>query len=122
MSERKHNWELDGLAITAGTDNICYMGVPAQYAGDISEMCPNWEANARLIASSPDLKDVVLAQQELIAKAQSILTLYLVPTSNGTDTPDDAINSLLTLLDGPAYREVKTKFDAAISKATGGAG
>lgn len=101
MSERKHNWELDGLAITAGTDNICYMGVPAQYAGDISEMCPNWEANARLIAASPDMLAALEAFDQL-----SLVATSCVRRSDPTNL--DAMNAAVQLV------------RAAISKATGG--
>ncbi len=67
--ESKHTpgpWELDGIAI-AGSDHrmgdVCLMGDPARYAGDVPSMCDNWEANARLIAAAPELLPFV----ELIA-------------------------------------------------------
>lgn len=79
-------WELDGIAI-AGSDprsgDVCYMGEPAQYPGDIARMLTNWQANARLIALSPDLARQVIAltadNAALRAKAEKLaeaLQLY----------------------------------------------
>lgn len=60
-------WEIDGIAI-AGNDeragDVCYMGEPAQYAGDTARMLNNWDANARAIAALPDALATVVADAE----------------------------------------------------------
>lgn len=48
-------WEIDGIAVVGGGQDICFMGEFAQYAGDRPRMAPNHEPNARLIAAAPDL-------------------------------------------------------------------
>lgn len=74
-------WELDGIAI-AGSDHrmgdVCLMGEPAQFPGDISAECDNWEANARLIAAAPDLAAELIAARAKIAaggKADAAIAL-----------------------------------------------
>jgi hypothetical protein len=64
-------WELDGLAIAHPLPphgypvDVCLMGEPSQYPGDIPVMMQGWEANARLIALSPDLARLAVAAGEL---------------------------------------------------------
>lgn len=54
-------WALDGIAIAHPSSpygypiDVCLMGEPAQYPGDIPVMMQGWEANARFIAAARDL-------------------------------------------------------------------
>lgn len=73
-------------------------------------------ANARLIASAPDLFAGGEAQTDILRRAQAILTQYLIP--DGIDGPE-AINQLLGLLDGPDQRASQSAWDAALAKARG---
>lgn len=53
-------WRLDGLAISASMEVVvCWVGEPAQYPGDIATFCFNHEANARLIAATPELLEAL---------------------------------------------------------------
>lgn len=54
-------WELDGMAITADGQNICYMGELAQWAGGSPEVLPNADANGSLIEAAPDLLRALMA-------------------------------------------------------------
>jgi hypothetical protein len=60
-------WEQDGIAISntqAYPLDVCLMGEPLQYAGDVKPMLQNHESNARLIAMAPDLATAYLAMAE----------------------------------------------------------
>jgi hypothetical protein len=63
-------WDLDGIAIAnldAYPKDVCLMGEPLQYPGDLGKMFDNHEANARLIAAAPDLAAEVLRLREQAA-------------------------------------------------------
>lgn len=66
--------------------------------------------------AAPDLLEALEADDALIKKAQEILSLYLQPDGLSAD---EAINKLLSLLDGPEQRMAKNKSSAAIAKARG---
>lgn len=75
-------------------------------------------ANARLIAAAPELLEAGAAQTDILRKAQSILTQYLIGQPKGLGQAD-AIAALLGLLDGQEQRAAQAKWDTAIAKAEG---
>lgn len=46
-------WQVDGLTIEADGEIVCWLGEPAQFAGDVSQVCADAGGNARLIAAAP---------------------------------------------------------------------
>ncbi len=83
---------------------------------DDHRQCHVMEANARLIASAPALFLGGSAQTSIIARAQAILTQYLIP--DGIDGPT-AIDQLLGLLDGPDQRAAQKLWDTAVETCNG---
>ena len=73
------------------------------------------EANARLIAASPDLLEALQKERSLVEDAQYILTQHLKPDGRSAEK---TIESLLQLFDSPHQRAIKAATDAAIAKAT----
>ena len=72
-------WMQDGIAIAHPSEphgyplDICLMGEPLHFAGDVRPMLQNHEANARLIAAAPALRDTVAALADLAdAQAQEV--------------------------------------------------
>ena len=69
-------WMQDGIAIAHPSEpngyplDICLMGEPLHFAGDVRPMLQNHEANARILAAAPDLRDTVAALIDL-ADAQA---------------------------------------------------
>ncbi len=54
-------WEVDGMAIVGGGQDICYMGELAQWSGGTPNVLPNSDANALLISAAPDLLKALMA-------------------------------------------------------------
>lgn len=50
-------WEIDGIGLSGGGTFVCFMGEPAQFAGDSPRMLPNHEANAELIVRAVNSHD-----------------------------------------------------------------
>ena len=73
-------------------------------------------ANARLISAAPDMYEAGLALNGIVEHAQDILTEYLKPFGMAKD---EAINQLLSLLDGPDQRAAQNAMRAALLKAKG---
>jgi hypothetical protein len=75
------------------------------------------QANARFIVTACNCHDELVAALEktnqLIRKAQDVLSLYLQPDGD----KDEAIDALLYLLDGPEQREIQKKSFEALAKA-----
>lgn len=115
MKYAKSPWRVgpvdDTLVVDADGNEVC------QVDGDYNHP-DTWvimEANARLIASSPDLLEAGLAQTNIINRAQSILTQYLQGQPMGLNK-DQAIDSLLGLLDGQDQRDAQKKWDDVLKK------
>ena len=89
-------WELDGLAIAHPLPphgypvDVCLMGEPSQYPGDIPVMMQGWEANARLIALSPDLARLAVAAGDLAGVIETALAKI------DDNKPNTAIECLLS--------------------------
>lgn len=73
-------------------------------------------ANARLISAAPCMYEAGLALNGIVEHAQDILTEYLKPDGM---SKDEAINQLLSLLDGPDQRAAQNAMRAALLKAKG---
>lgn len=130
MSEQaKHTpgpWEItkgETLPIHVGVKDGRWKHVPgtllAEVGGNLSVGTGDFQedlANARLIAAAPDMAEAADAYDNLIKRAQEILTLHLTPDG---DDADSACSALLDLLDGPPWREANAKFRAARAKAIG---
>ena len=69
-------WMQDGIAIAHPSEpngyplDICLMGEPLHFAGDVRPMLQNHEANALILAAAPTLRDTVAALADL-ADAQA---------------------------------------------------
>jgi hypothetical protein len=72
--------------------------------------------NARKIAAFDDMLAALKALNALIEHAQAIFGAYLPPDGMSAD---EAINQLLSLLDGPDQREAQRQYADAIAKAEG---
>lgn len=75
-------WMQDGIAIAHPSEpngyplDICLMGEPLHFAGDVRPMLQNHEANARILVAVPALRDTVAALADLAdAQAQEIAKL-----------------------------------------------
>lgn len=79
-------------------------GIAVAYCNARSRSDEENEANAQLIAAAPELQAAVTNFMSLVIRAQEILTAYSHPDASGD--ADEAIGSLLELLDGPRQREV----------------
>ena len=72
-------WELDGIAIAHACSpygypiDVCLMGEPAHYPGDIPVMMRDWEDNARLIASAPSFAAEVLRLRGALRKCLTFI-------------------------------------------------
>lgn len=73
-------WVIDGISISHHTEpygypaDVCLMGEPAQYPGDIPVMMHGWDANARFIAAARDLVPALLAERDALkAKCDAVL-------------------------------------------------
>lgn len=100
-----------GMGILIGADlPVCY----------INTAIPEYkeaEANARLIAESPQLLKAAEFQNDLINKCIDVLGKHILPDSKTTDT--ETVSTLLGMLDN---RETSIAFHAAgktIAKAKG---
>ena len=67
-------WVIDGIVISRHTEpygypaDVCLMGEPAQYPGDIPVMMHGWDANARFIAAARDLVPALLAERDALRR------------------------------------------------------
>ena len=75
------------------------------------------EANARLIAASPELLAGLQGALKLIRDAQELLCAYLHPDSAMDDR--ETMNKLLYMFDGPEQRAIEKPARAAIARAEG---
>jgi hypothetical protein len=64
-------WFEDATVVSAGDQDICYMGEPAQWSGDCFHALANYKANARLIAAAPDLYQALSVSRKVLESAQA---------------------------------------------------
>lgn len=119
-------WMQDGIAIAHPSEpngyplDICLMGEPLHFAGDVRPMLQNHEANALILAAAPALRDTVAALADLadaqaqeIERLRKVLGFYANPENwkgdeeaweraeNGDDDPETLEALLSTVeLDG----------------------
>jgi len=70
----------------------------------------------KLEADNKELVSALEGQERIIHHAQQLLTMYLEPGDHRIQTPEDAINSLLSLFDGPSQREAQEASTTALAK------
>ena len=69
-------WERDGICVSQMSrppTEICLMGNPPQYPGDIGGMMVNSMHNAALIAAAPDLHRIATEQAAEIKRLRAAL-------------------------------------------------
>jgi len=74
-------WERDGICVSKMSrplTEICLMGNPPQYPGDIGGMMVNSMHNAALIAAAPDLHRIATEQAAEIARLRRCLSDLLL--------------------------------------------
>ena len=76
------------------------------------------EADARLIAAAPEMKEAGTELNALITRVQEKLSLWLHPDSAHDER--ECMNELLEIFDGPEQRRIQAAWRAAIAKATEG--
>lgn len=101
-------WKEDGIMIVgANGEDVCFMHEPAQYAGDVSTPAgPNTEANAHLIAASPDL----YASDKALADIAGRLAMFV--HMGIADLPSEHDRSVATKLCEIARDALRTSRDA----------
>lgn len=116
-------WRQDGIAISHPSPphgypvDVCLMGEPAQYAGDVPAMMENHEANAALIAIAPALAARATADAARIAELEAALKPFAdFASARGFDKLPD--NAPMTPGSRMAHRQVTAGDFKAAARAT----
>ena len=100
-------WELDGIAIAnldAYPRDVCLVGEPLQYPGDLGRMLDNHEANAAFIAAAHDMADLIERQARVMDRMAMDLTWIKNHTYADQGVIRDIAENALT-----AYHEARGK-------------